>query len=199
MTERKLTGATLSNMATEVGIGRRPLLKFAIPVGLLPLGIVAVAPIIGGHIEDPLHPGSVNVEKPRRIESFPGSLAAARTAPRLQSAAPRRRDSAIAPILDPVGRERRDVRFHGGVVPCPVRRRVDLGRHRLDSVEVTLRSDRETGFEDVHAQLHQLGRHPELLRHGHAASGRLFAVSKSRIEDVYSIRHTLIMPLVPWI
>jgi len=56
MTERKLTGATLSNMATEVGIGRRPLLKFAIPLGLAPLAIVAAAPIIGGLIDDPHHP-----------------------------------------------------------------------------------------------------------------------------------------------
>jgi len=56
LTERKLTGATLSNMATEFGIGRRPLLKFAIPLGLAPLGIVAAAPIIGGLIKDPHHP-----------------------------------------------------------------------------------------------------------------------------------------------
>ena len=56
LTERKLTGATIANMGAELGIARRPLLKFAIPLGLLPIGAVAAAPIIGGLIEDPHHP-----------------------------------------------------------------------------------------------------------------------------------------------
>jgi len=56
MTERQLTGATLSNMGAELGIARRPLLKFAIPLGLAPIGLVAVAPIVGSLITDPHHP-----------------------------------------------------------------------------------------------------------------------------------------------
>lgn len=56
LTERKLTGAAITNMGAELGISRRPLLKFAIPLGLAPIGIVAVAPIVGGLITDPHHP-----------------------------------------------------------------------------------------------------------------------------------------------
>ncbi len=56
LTERKLTGAAITNMGAELGMARRPLLKFAIPLGLAPIGIVAAAPIIGGLIKDPHHP-----------------------------------------------------------------------------------------------------------------------------------------------
>jgi ubiquinol-cytochrome c reductase iron-sulfur subunit len=52
--ERLLTGATLVNMGEETGIARRPLLKGALLIGLLPLGAAAVVPL-GGLIKDP-HP-----------------------------------------------------------------------------------------------------------------------------------------------
>ena len=55
-TERRLTGATMLNMADELGIARRPLLRRAALFGLAPVGIVAAAPIIGGLIKDPHHP-----------------------------------------------------------------------------------------------------------------------------------------------
>jgi ubiquinol-cytochrome c reductase iron-sulfur subunit len=52
--ERLITGATIVNMGDETGIARRPLLKGALLVGLLPLGAAAVVPL-GGLIKDP-HP-----------------------------------------------------------------------------------------------------------------------------------------------
>jgi ubiquinol-cytochrome c reductase iron-sulfur subunit len=55
-TERRLTGATMLNMADELGIARRPLLRRAALFGLLPVGGVAAAPLIGGMLVDPHHP-----------------------------------------------------------------------------------------------------------------------------------------------
>lgn len=52
--ERLITGATIVNMGDETGVARRPLLKGALLVGLLPLGAATVVPL-GGLIEDP-HP-----------------------------------------------------------------------------------------------------------------------------------------------
>ncbi len=54
--ERKLTGETMVNMVDELGIARRPLLRWAALLGLLPVGAVAAAPLIGGLIKDPHHP-----------------------------------------------------------------------------------------------------------------------------------------------
>jgi ubiquinol-cytochrome c reductase iron-sulfur subunit len=54
--ERKLTEATMINMADELGIKRRPLLRRAALLGLAPVGAVAAAPLIGGLIKDPHHP-----------------------------------------------------------------------------------------------------------------------------------------------
>lgn len=54
--ERRLTTATMVNMADELGIKRRPLLRRAALLGLLPVGAVAAAPLIGGLIKDPHHP-----------------------------------------------------------------------------------------------------------------------------------------------
>jgi ubiquinol-cytochrome c reductase iron-sulfur subunit len=51
--EQMLTGQTLVYVAEELGVQRRPLLKGAIGIGLLPLGVVAAAPLIGALIENP--------------------------------------------------------------------------------------------------------------------------------------------------
>jgi ubiquinol-cytochrome c reductase iron-sulfur subunit len=50
--ERAMTGATLLNMVDETGITRRPLLKGAIVLGLLPVAAVPVV-ALGGIINDP--------------------------------------------------------------------------------------------------------------------------------------------------
>jgi quinol---cytochrome c reductase iron-sulfur subunit len=55
-TERRLTGQTMVNMVDELGIKRRPLLRRAALLGLAPVGIAAVAPLIGGLLKDPHHP-----------------------------------------------------------------------------------------------------------------------------------------------
>src|ERR1700691_2656207 len=65
----------------------------------------------------------------------------------------------------------------------------ELTADRIYRLRISLRGDRETGFEDIDAQFHQFRSHPEFLWHGHAASGRLFPVSKSRIEDVNAVSH----------
>ena len=54
--EKKLTGETMLNMVDELGIKRRPLLARAALLGMLPLGAVAVAPLIGGLIKNPHKP-----------------------------------------------------------------------------------------------------------------------------------------------
>ncbi len=54
--EKKLTGETMLNMVDELGIKRRPLLAKAALLGMLPLGAVAVAPLIGGLIKNPHKP-----------------------------------------------------------------------------------------------------------------------------------------------
>jgi ubiquinol-cytochrome c reductase iron-sulfur subunit len=48
-----MTGATIMNMVDETGIRRRPLLKAALLVPAVPLGIAAVAPLVGALIKDP--------------------------------------------------------------------------------------------------------------------------------------------------
>jgi ubiquinol-cytochrome c reductase iron-sulfur subunit len=50
--EQRLTGATLVNMVDETGITRRPLLKGAIVLGLLPVAAVPLV-ALGGLIDDP--------------------------------------------------------------------------------------------------------------------------------------------------
>jgi len=51
--DRLIAGQTMAYMVDELGVQRRPLLKGAIVLGLAPLGLVAVAPLIGGLIQNP--------------------------------------------------------------------------------------------------------------------------------------------------
>jgi ubiquinol-cytochrome c reductase iron-sulfur subunit len=51
--DRLITGQTMVYLVDELGVQRRPLLKGAIVLGLLPLGAVAAAPLIGGLIRNP--------------------------------------------------------------------------------------------------------------------------------------------------
>ena len=54
-------------MVDELGIQRRPLLKGAIALGLLPVGVVAAAPLIGGLIQNP-HKDNRAVHVPHRLQ-----------------------------------------------------------------------------------------------------------------------------------
>ena len=65
----------------------------------------------------------------------------------------------------------------------------ELAADRVDGFEIAFGGDGEAGFQDVHAEFHQLARHPQLFRNGHAAARRLFAVPQRGIEDVYSVAH----------
>ncbi|PWU48156.1 (2Fe-2S)-binding protein [Micromonospora globispora] len=51
--ERKITGETMLYMADELGVRRRPLLGVSLLAGLLPVGAVVAAPLVGGLISDP--------------------------------------------------------------------------------------------------------------------------------------------------
>ena len=66
----------------------------------------------------------------------------------------------------------REIRGHGGY-----------------GFEVAFGGDRKAGLQNVHSQLHQLGGHSQLLRHGHAATRRLFAVAQRGVEDIYVVGH----------
>src|SRR5215211_2766628 len=62
-----------------------------------------------------------------------------------------------------------------------------LGRDGPDGVKVTFRSDRESGLNDVDAEILELRRHPNLLSQIHRAAGRLFAVAQGCIKDADSV------------
>ena len=66
-------------------------------------------------------------------------------------------------------------------------RPLHLARHRLHRLEVTARSGREARLDDVHAELGERARHPQLLGPGHAAARGLLAVAQRGVEDQHSI------------
>ncbi|HET8684198.1 MAG TPA: Rieske 2Fe-2S domain-containing protein [Micromonosporaceae bacterium] len=51
--DRQITAAALVNISDETGIARRPLLRRTLALSLLPVGGVAIAPLVGGLIKDP--------------------------------------------------------------------------------------------------------------------------------------------------
>ncbi|MEU4677991.1 Rieske 2Fe-2S domain-containing protein [Micromonospora sp. NPDC023737] len=51
--ERSITGQTMLYMADEMGVKRRPLLGISLLAGLVPVGAVAAAPLVGGLISNP--------------------------------------------------------------------------------------------------------------------------------------------------
>jgi len=53
----------------------------------------------------------------------------------------------------------------------------EFARHRVHGFRIALRSDREPGFKNIHAQFYQLGRHAEFFRNCHAAARRLLPVT----------------------
>ena len=89
--------------------------------------------------------------------------------------------------------------FHGGggaldVMPLTPRQRRDgTALHRacdgLHGVEIIRAGSGEAGFDHVHAQLGKLLGKEELLRRGHRAAGRLFAVTQGGVEDAYVVAH----------
>ena len=61
---------------------------------------------------------------------------------------------------------------------------LDFGRHGAYGFQVAGRGDGEARFDDVHAELFDLVRKPQLLFAVHGEAGRLFAVPQRGIEDV---------------
>jgi ubiquinol-cytochrome c reductase iron-sulfur subunit len=51
--DRKIAGSTITYMADELGIKRRPLLGVSLLAGLAPVGAVVAAPLVGGMIQQP--------------------------------------------------------------------------------------------------------------------------------------------------
>ena len=56
-----------------------------------------------------------------------------------------------------------------------------------DRFEVTLRGDREAGFDDVNAHIVQQLGDLDLLLEGHGGAGALFAVAQSGVENDYAV------------
>jgi hypothetical protein len=52
-------------------------------------------------------------------------------------------------------------------------------------VEVTVGSDRESGFNYIDTQTVELMCHPNLFRRSHAATGGLLSIAQSGVEDLY--------------
>ena len=72
--DQRIMGATLGNMADESGITRRPLLAGALLLGLLPVGVIAVAPLVGGLIRDPHQPDERTGLSPQDFTGFNPAL-----------------------------------------------------------------------------------------------------------------------------
>src|SRR5438045_4143796 len=60
-------------------------------------------------------------------------------------------------------------------------------RNGLHRREVPIRSDRETGLDNVNSQLIELPPQPDFLMHVHAAARRLLAVAERRIKNSNSL------------
>ena len=58
-----------------------------------------------------------------------------------------------------------------------------LAGDRPDRLEIAVRSDGKSRFQDVHAERCQLVRHAQLLARIHRASGALLAIAQRRVED----------------
>ena len=64
---------------------------------------------------------------------------------------------------------------------------LDFGGYGARRFEIAGRGDRETRFEDVHAQLFDLPGELQLLLAVHRKTGRLLAVAQRRIENLYRV------------
>ncbi len=62
--DRLIAGQTMAYIVDELGVQRRPLLKGAIALGLAPIALVAVAPLVGGLLEDPHKPSEDGQDPP---------------------------------------------------------------------------------------------------------------------------------------
>src|SRR5580704_16685385 len=69
----------------------------------------------------------------------------------------------------------------------------ELTTHRIHCFVISLRCDREPGFEDVDAEIDQLPCQPQLLGYGHATAGRLFTIAEGGVEDVNTVRHEFLL------
>ena len=63
-------------------------------------------------------------------------------------------------------------------------RAADDGGHGLYGFEVAIGGDRESGLDHVHAKAVELMRQAQLFLIIHAATGRLFTVAESGVENV---------------
>ena len=68
----------------------------------------------------------------------------------------------------------------------PITKFLSNGPHRF---EITRRSDRESCFDHVDTKFYQRLGDLQLFRGRHAATGRLLAIAKRRIEDDHVIGH----------
>jgi ubiquinol-cytochrome c reductase iron-sulfur subunit len=72
--ERKITGATIAHLGDDTTITRRPLLKGAIALGLLPVAGVAIVPLVGGLVKSPSKVNPTNGKAPLFYTGFDPAL-----------------------------------------------------------------------------------------------------------------------------
>jgi len=72
--ERKITGATIAHLGDDTAITRRPLLKGALALGLLPVAGVAIVPLVGGLIKSPSKVNPDNGKAPLFYTGFDPAL-----------------------------------------------------------------------------------------------------------------------------
>src|SRR5258706_1919190 len=85
-------------------------------------------------------------------------------------------------VIAPRTRQRR----HGAIA--------DFARHGAHAFQISTRSDREAGLNDVHAKRFELPCHADFFRHGHGKSRRLFPIPQRRIEDAYNVHKSVHPP-----
>ncbi len=66
-------------------------------------------------------------------------------------------------------------------------RALHLAGDLLDGGEVAFGGDGEAGLQNIHAEMGELVRHPDLLGCVHGAAWRLLAVAQRRIEEKYLV------------
>src|SRR3981081_1573166 len=69
----------------------------------------------------------------------------------------------------------------------------DCARHRAHTLQISARSDGESGLNNVHAKRFELPGHAYFFRHTHRKPGRLLSIPQRGIKnmyDVHSLRHT---------
>src|ERR1700682_4612949 len=94
---------------------------------------------------------------------------------------------------------RKPLQSHVDIVTTRSRQRrysaiADFPHHGAHAFQISARSDREAGLNNVHAKRFKLPGHPYFFRHGHGESRRLFPIPQRGIEDAYDVHRSAHSP-----